>query len=180
MIKILVTLITILLSSNCVMAQSVLGIKFGSSYDDVLGYLSQRFGKYNVHKNETGLTVYNCKLGDVSFHLGEFGFQYDNNNSYFNSATFQIHYELSESNAAKDTRDYIFSLLKEKYEDEYIEEYTNDEGYKCYKFGVNPFDEDMALGLITLERAKGKDGKSRLYVLLEYLPIYYLPKSSDF
>lgn len=78
----------------------------------------------------------------------------------------------------KSNRDYLYSIIKNKYT--YLEEYVNDQGFKCYKFGINPLDDSRVLGLITLERAESKGGDIRLYLTLHYLPIYYIDKSSDF
>lgn len=161
-------------------AQSVLGIKFGSSYDEVKEQLENRFGYYSTHPSGGNIVMSNISMGGVEFNLAEFGFQYKGNYSWFNSATFQKYFAVSETKDAKEVRDYLYSLIREKYEDEYLETFTNEEGFKCYKFGLNPYDDSKVLGIISLTKSKGKDGKQRLYLLLEYLPIWYLSKSSDF
>lgn len=161
-------------------AQSVLGIPFGSDYTTTKELLAQRFGKYSVHEDNGTLMLYDFRMGDFSFSIGRFIFQYNGSKSYLNSAEFQTHYDASSTSAAKQSRDYLFSLIKPKYEDDYIEEYINDDGFKCYRFGINPMDDNRALGVVALERGKGRDGKERLYLHLIYFPIEYISASSDF
>ena len=162
------------------LAQSVLGIKFGSSYDDVKEMLERRFGLYSVREKNGNLSMYDCQIGDVKFQFAEFYFQYAGNRSYFNSASFSIPFELSMSKKAQSHRDYLYSFLKSKYENDNLEEYVNEDGYKCYKFGINPIDSSKVLGLITLMKGESKDGKMRLFLDLDYLPIYFVDKAADF
>lgn len=178
--KRLFVLVTVVFSLIACQAQSVLGIKFGSSYSDVKEQLENRFGLYKTYDDGGSLCMYNIYMGDIEFNSAKFYFQYSGNKSWFNAAEFQKHYPASEVSAAKNTRDYLFTLIKDKYEDEYLEEFTNEQGFKCYKFGSNPYDESNVLGIIQLKRGKGKDGISRLYLFLNYLPISYVSKSSDF
>lgn len=160
--------------------QSVLGIPFGSDYLTVKYSLEDRFGKYKVYESSGDLNVYDIQIGGFQFKIGEFSFQRSGSLSYFNFAMFQTHYATSDVEMAENERDWLYSLLKDKYADDYLEEYENDQGFKCYKFGTNPKDESKALGYITLDRSKGKDGKTRLYLVLRYGPIYYIDKGSDF
>lgn len=160
--------------------QSVMGIPFGSSYEETRATLEKRFGKYSVHEDNGDLRIIDFSMGDFKFNFGTFMFQFAGDKTYLNAASFSTLYDKSSADIAKNNRDYLYSLLKDKYADEYLEEFTNEQGFKCYKFGLNPKDPDKVLGLITLERGKGKEGKERLYLNLDYLPIHYLDKSSDF
>lgn len=159
-------------------AQSVMGIKFGSSIETVKQQLEQRLGKYSVSKNNGTLSINDFTMGDFHFDFGDFYFQYYGDNSYFNEVFFQCYSNKNDVEKMKSNRDYLYSIIKNKYT--YLEEYVNDQGFKCYKFGINPLDESRVLGLITLERAESKGGDIRLYLTLHYLPIYYIDKSSDF
>lgn len=161
-------------------AQSVLGIPFKSSYEKTLSTLQKRFGKFKVIEDKGTLQIYEFLMGDFKFQTGDFKFQYNGDSSYLNAATFSNWYDLNQLDTAKKDRDFLYSLLKDKYEDEYLEEFTNDQGFKSYKFGLNPVDSSKVLGIITLEKSKGNDGKERYYIFLEYLPIHFLDKASDF
>lgn len=161
-------------------AQSVMGIELGSSYETTKSLLERRFGKSYVFEEQGGLVIYNCKMGDIEFNIGKFFFQYDGDKSYFNEANFTMYSSKDDVQNMKGTRDYLYSLLKDKYKDEYLEEFINDQGFKCYRFGSNPKDKDHVLGGIYLTRDKGEDGIERLYLYLVYLPIYFIDKASDF
>lgn len=173
-------LLSLLLFPSILSAQSVLGIKFGSSYETVKAQLEKRFGRYKVSEDEGCLNMYGLRIGEIYFTFGTFNFQYDGDKSYFNSANFSLPADKNEVEDMKYMRDYLYSQLKEKYKDEYLEEFTNEEGFKCYKFGINPLDSSKVLGIISLQRMKSNDGETRLYLNLDYLPIYYIDKSADF
>lgn len=180
MMRYLVLLFMLALTLISSSAQSVLGIPFGSSYDETKSALQNRFGKYAVHEEGGLLKLMDFEMGGFLFNFGDFEFQYGNNKTYLNAADFQRYYPVSEKDQAIKERDYLYSLLMEKYEDEYLEEFKNEQGFKCYKFGLNPFDSTKVLGVITLERGLSREGKEKLYLHLTYFPIYYLDKSSDF
>ncbi len=159
-------------------SQSVLGIKFGSSYNVVKTALEERYGRYSVHETNGTLKVYDITMGDFHFDSGTFEFQRNEGGSYFYFVEFDARYSLSNKSVAISNRDYLFSIISDKYD--YVESYVNDDGFKCYKFGINPLDEDRALGLITLIKGMGRDGISRYYLDLMYGPIYYVDRSADF
>ena len=130
----------LLISALTANAQSVLGINFGSSYETVKEKLQQRFGRYSIHEDNGDLWMSKLKMGGIEFDYADFYFQYSPNSStsWFNAARFQKFYSLNDVDTAKRDRDIIFSFIKEKYVNDYIEEYTNDQGFMCYKFGTNP------------------------------------------
>ena len=169
-----------LLFSSFSYGQSVMGIDFGSSFETTKELLEKRFGKYQVQEKEGSLYIYNFKMGDFTFKTGDFHFQYSGDKSYLSEASFQYYSDKNDVEYMKGQRDYLYSLLKDKYADEYLEEFTNKQGFKCYKFGLNPVDQEKVLGMITLSRMKGNDGVERLYLFLDYLPIYFIDKASDF
>ena len=154
---------------------SVMGIEFGSTYDDVKALLQERLGSTNIFEKSGKLWFTDVYLGDFKFNSGELGFQFKGHRSWFNQAWFIRWWKGNETQQAKQSRDYLYSLIKDKYEDDYLDEYINEFGFKCYKFGVNPIDDTRVLGTISLTRIKGG-----LYLVLEYLPIYYLDKGADF
>jgi hypothetical protein len=178
--KKILSLFAFIITSTNVYCQSVLGIPFGSSYDVVKNSLENRFGKYEIHESGGDINVYDIHIGDYKFDYGTFSFQRASGLSFFNYAFFQDYYDLNSVETAKRNLDYLFSLLREKYEDDYLGEYKNDQGFKCYKFGTDPTDKSKVLGNITLSRSKGKDGITRLYIILTYGPMHYIDKSADF
>ena len=159
-------------------SQSVLGIKFGSSYDVVKAALEERFGRYSVYETNGTLKVYNINVGEFPFDSGTFEFQIDDGRTYFYFAEFDERYPLSNKSVAISNRDYMFSIISDKYD--YVESYVNKDGFKCYKFGDNPLDKNKVLGMIILTKGVGNDGISRYYLYLQYGPIYYVDRTTDF
>ncbi len=161
-------------------SQQVLGIKFGTSYEEVKSMLEDRYGRYNVLEDKGNLWVSEALVGDFHFDYLEFEFQRRGNSSYFYYSRFSMLFAVDEQESACETRDLLWNDIKRKYESIYTEEYANDNGFKCYKFGIDPLDESKVLGVLSLNKGVGGDGKKRLYLYLTYGPIYYIDKTSDF
>lgn len=178
-LSILIILILCPLFSLQAFSQSVMGINFGSSEDEVYQALEARFNSYEIDKSNGKIELLlGFNIGDVKFHYGSFEFQRQGKESYFNYAHFEKHYTLNNVKNAIIERDYIRDVIYSKYKE--IRGYKNSQGYHCYHFGTDPKDENRYLGEITLSKLKGNDGKVRLYLCLDYGPIYYLDRSSDF
>lgn len=160
--------------------QSVLGIPFGTSYEDAWDVLKQRFGLSSVRKYQGNIEITDFQMGGLEFDYGELCFQYQGDRTYLNAAHFQAIFRAGDVAGAKEQRDHLYSLMAPKYKDDYLMEFVNEEGFKCYVFGLNPKDPDMALGGFGLFRDKGRDGVKRLYLKLDYFPIEFVPLSSDF
>lgn len=178
-LSILIILILCPLFSLQAFSQSVMGINFGSSEDEVYQALETRFSSLEIYKNAGKIDLL-CKfdIGDVEFHSGSFEFQRQGKESYFNYAHFEKHYTINNVQSAIIERDHIVDLIISKYMD--VRRFKNPQGYYCYLFGTNPKDKNEPLGVIILEKAKGNDGKTRIYLSINYGPIYYLDRSSDF
>lgn len=162
-------------------AQSVLGIKFGSSYQEVYDALKERVKSYEISETDGNIELHSIEMGEVKFNYARFSFQRSGKSSFFNAAHFEKHYPLDDVEDAKFERDHLWSLIKEKYADDWADDnLINRQGFRFYAFGRNPQDKNEILGFIFLIRSKGKDGKERLYLSLDYGPIYYLDKASDF
>lgn len=158
---------------------SVLGINFGNSYDSVKSSLENRYGMFSVMEDKGTLRVFDISVGDYTFNMGEFDFQYSGSNSYFYYAEFQKNFSVNASQQAKDFRENLRFTLSRKYSVGYI--WTNDQGYKCYNFaepGTDP-KENPACTLI-VQKSKSKGGATYIYVTLYYGPHYYLNEASDF
>lgn len=160
-------------------SQSVLQIDFGSSYEYVKSKLEERVGEFSVIENNGKLYTGDISVGDFPFHLSIFEFQKSGKSTWFNYADFQRLYPLSDSKTAIQDREYLCSLLKEKYHNK-IESFKNKDGYICYRFGTDPQDSSCCLGFIILEKGRGNDRKQRLYLHLTYGPIQYIDTSSEF
>ena len=158
---------------------TILGIEFGSDKNTVKSALIERFGYNNVMDNNGIIEVENPTLGGFKFKYASFEFQYDKDKTYLSKANFQTFYTLGQESVANKEREFLLSLMKPKYEDT-IEDYTNEDGFKCYRFGTNPRDFSKSLGLIRSQKGMGNDGVKRLYLHLSYGPINYIDPSSDF
>lgn len=177
--NVLLFLVLLITQVTTCSAQSVLGIKFGSSYDYVKSRLEERFGITSVLAKEGGLHVFGLSMGDISFSKGEFNFQRDDKNSYFNSAEFWKIYKSDEQKAAEADVDALYSLLKQKYGDK-CGALNTGTFLRCYWFGENPQKSGEWLGSVVLTKGDANDGVPRLYLWLKYGPIYYIDKASDF
>lgn len=62
---------------------TVLGINFGNSYSSVKTSLENRYGTLNVMEDKGTLRVFDISVGDYTFNMGEFDFQYSGSDSYF-------------------------------------------------------------------------------------------------
>ena len=64
------TLLLIFLAiSNFVYSQSILGVRFGSSYEDTKKTLEDRFGRY-IEEDKGNLTIYDFDMGTFHFNSG--------------------------------------------------------------------------------------------------------------
>ena len=154
--------------------QSVLGIPFGSSYEETKQLLLNRNVGDNMWEQDGTIIVTNGYIGGIPFNLGYFYFQFDHDKSYLYSACFSD-IELT-ANQAKAKREIFADIIKEKYYDS-IKEYVDETGFKLYDFGINPLDKNRSLGKIFIHYNK----KSNKYdTVLYYGPIYYAEKNADF
>lgn len=158
-------------------AQSILGIPFGSSYQTTKECLENRFGGYKVVEDGGKIEVMEPVIGGHEFKTATFYFQRQGSATWLNEVLIQTWFDITETQSAKYMRDKIAEVLSEKYD---VKDYINDQGFKVYVFGVNPKNTDDALGSLYIIKSKGNDGKTRLYLVLYYGPIYYINRSSDF
>lgn len=162
-------------------AQSVLNIPFGMSYNYVKNTLVNRLGESKVLEHKENILISDFYMGDIKFDYGKFEFQRDAKESYFSRAYFEIRLSLNEIDAAARIRDHLFEqYIKDKYADDYINSYINKQNFKCYTFGIDPKDNNKALAVLAISKSKGKDGIMRLYLTLDYGPIFYLNNANDF
>lgn len=170
--KILLAFLLLFVSMSSI-GQSVLGIPFGSSFDYVKQALIKRSIGDNMWEQDGKIITTNGYIGDISFGLGIFYFQFKGNKSYLSAAAFS-HVELTATEAKK-KRDEFAKAIRDKYFDTFTE-YIDEKGFKGYEFGKNPLNEEEPLGKIFIFHNKDNTHDAVLY----YGPIHYIEPNSDF
>lgn len=163
--------------SVSVKAQSIAGIDIWSSKQKVEQILENR--GYTVYDEGAYLEVYDFVIGGNEFDFARFNFQFVGVNSYFTDATFSSRYSLQNLERAENKRDYLASLLKKKYGDDYYEEFYS-EGIKCYKIGINRKNKDQVKIIIGLAKGVSKGGDEGYYLDLVYSPEYFVDQLNEF
>jgi hypothetical protein len=167
--KKLVFLFSFLFFASILYAQNgVYGIRFGVTKEEAKAVLENRVGEYKVFDYGSRISVYDQAFAGIEFNILDFNFSWVSGDAFFNSATFQKWFSSSDVDNAKACRDFLFERIKKKYE--YYEEEKNNNGFMCYKFGLNPNDSTRVIGMIDLSRDKGKDEVERLYLVVRYFP----------
>lgn len=118
--------------------KEVCGVPFGSSYERAKKILKNKYGEPDYIDTDENKIVYNYKsYGGIHFTYMAFIFQRDNYNSYMSQCVMGI--DCKTIQEAKNNRDYILSIVKEKYR---TWKYGIDEdGFKYYKGGNSPSGE---------------------------------------
>lgn len=163
--------IIIALLPMVLMAQAVMGIPFGSSYNQVKQEVKKKFG-YNCIIDETPkeLIINRPFLGNHQFRFGYLHFQYKDGVSYFSEAYFTKEFD-SKSDAENFVYNIVQTLLK-KYTEQIKTKIVGT--HEFIYFGKNPF-EDTYLGFISYHKPD-----NNYQVVLSYGPINYVDESEDF
>lgn len=148
---------------------TILGIEFGSSYEDVWSMLFHRFNSRAMEQTNRSIWVNRVELGNFEFDYGDFRFQTKGYMSYLSEVELVSRFG-DDKEGALEFEQELGNMLRVKYKD--FDIYYNKDGKKRYKFGVNPKDDKEPLGVL------GVDDENNVFLI--YGPIYYLPKSSDF
>lgn len=150
---------------------AVCGIKMGTEKSVAKKMLQERFGYASVSDDAGDIFVFNGSAGGIKHKFMTFQFVWIDGSARFNGAIFSTPFELSEQKEAIKNREYLKSLYEQKY---ILREYKNDDGFKCYCFGESILDGlgIVNLGVIEIHKAKGNDGKSRLYLDVAYFGSY--------
>lgn len=170
-------LLIFLVISNFVYSQSILGVRFGSSYEDTKKILEGRFGT-GIIEDKGNLAIYDFDMGAFHFNSGVLCFQWKEKESIFFRAEFQKWSGTRNVESMKAEREYLKRLIASKYE---IFEFKNRQGFICYEFLGEETDGITIHGEISLERTRGKDNIERLYLFLIYYPIAeFIEENADF
>ena len=165
--KILVLLCFVSFSGLFANAQSVMGIERLTPKEDVFQQLKTRYGILRVHDEGDHIFITDPTMGSFQFKLGFMYMDMIDGVSKFNGASFQTYFNPTENAKAKEERDYLLRLIRQKYEDELYVEFENGDGFKCCEFGNDPR-TNRPIGNVKLIRDQGKDGVDRLYLILTY------------
>ncbi|SFG56589.1 hypothetical protein [Prevotella sp. KH2C16] len=171
--KYLLALALLLISLSSI-GQSVLGIPFGCSYEDVKQSLIKRNVGDNTWEQDGRIIVTNGYIGNIPFGLGVFYFQFKENKSYLSAAAFSD-VELTAVEAKK-KREEFAKAIRDKYFDSFTE-YIDEKGFKRYEFGENPLNKEAPLGKIFIFHNKNE---KKYDAVLYYGPIHYIEPNSDF
>lgn len=158
-------------------SQSILGIDVGESYSSAYKMLRDRFG-YKVSEDGGNIELSKFEMGDFYFDYGQLFFQWSDNAAKFYKATFQKWLPVTEVESMKQQREALKDKLESKYS---VEEFINDQGFKCYELLGEETNGVTMHGSIELIRGKGRDNIKRLYLKLYYFPkAEFIKENSDF
>lgn len=166
------SVLIIILSLISILAKAdipiVCGVQFGSSYSQAKSILDNKFngGKDSYQLDENIITYNDITFAGEKFDYVDFVFTSDGNRSYLEEIHFYTCYILSDSKYAKAQRDRLFNVFKEKYEYRWTD--TDENGYKGYILGYNPFIKSKGLILIETNKGKNKIGGMRLWTSVHY------------
>lgn len=147
---------------------SVLGIEFGSTYNHTWQLLTEWYDPENIEKMGRDILVKDVRLDEIVFDNAAFMFQFKEKKSYLHKIVFFMNCG-NNNNEALEFEERLVQMFKEQYKD--FSSYHNKDGEIRYKFGINPKDEKEPFGILA------RQGNC---IYLQYGPIYYIPKSSDF
>lgn len=182
--KILLSLMLLLLCSAKVLAQgvdypTVAGVTFGSSYRTCKQILDKKFnnGTDSYQSTPNTITYYQIRFANEYFNYCVFEFQTSGGNSYLSCVKFYQQYELSQVKYAKDSRDNLYKIYKNKYDFRWT--WIDDDGFKYYVLGYNP--NKPADGFIVISTSKGKTngGDTKLWTTITYGPVDFVEPEDE-
>lgn len=128
--------IVLLLCSMCAMGQGdfkVAGCYKWQTYASCKRILDERFngGRDSYQSNANKIIYYDVRFGGVDYDVAEFGFS----QGHLKIAEFYSNFLSGEVKGAKSYREYVVYKVADagRYG---IDEYINDDGFKCYKFPI--------------------------------------------
>ena len=171
----------VIFCNSIVYSQStrVCGVVFGMSYEKAEEILKKSHGEKSVLSDKDELVYYDFRMGNHTFNDATFYFQYSEyGGSYFSEAVFSRHFDLDRKERAYNFMENVAYTLSLKYKN-IISKY-DDDGYKYYLCGSNPFNENEYLIELNIDKSKSKGGDYFYYVTLYYGPVNFVDPTSDF
>ncbi len=153
----------------------VLGIPFGISIEEVEKVLDNRFSTLGKFKGSDVVEYRNGRVGPVFFSTLQFYFKPTFNGNIFYKSWFSENYK-NDVNRLKKDRESIREQIANKYS--YILPYTNDIGFKCYKFGFSKANIVGEVSVSVMKKDQGLFPYDVYYLELIYEPHDY--KAIDF
>lgn len=168
-----------LLVQNMVLCYSqqveVVGVPFGISIEEVERILDNRFSTIGKYKGSDVVEYRNGRVGNFFFSTLQFYFKPTYNGNIFYKSWFCENYK-NDTNKLKKDRDSIKEQVASKYS--YILPYTNDIGFKCYKFGVSKTNLVGEISVSVMKKEQGLFPYDIYYLELSYEPQEF--KAMDF
>jgi hypothetical protein len=157
---------------------TVSGVRFGMSYEECKAILDKKYnnGNDSYQLTPNSLTYYKVTFGGHYFRYIEFTFQ-KSNKSYLSRINAYYDVDFGEQ---KDLQEYQLRILEEyKQKYTYRWETTNDDGFKNYVLGENPFNKKDGFISISIYEAKNNDGEKRLWLNIDYGPVNFINPNDE-
>lgn len=152
----------------------VAGVEFGWSYNQCKEVLDKRFNGGNSSNQYTPNELYYSDIyfANEYFSYVRFRFQTDKNNTLLQEVSFFASFDLDNAKHAKDKRDRLFEFYNKKYKLRW--ENTDDDGWKFYVLGEDPFHPENGLIVIGVSRMDTNAGIPKLWTTISYGPIDFV------
>lgn len=166
------SLLLIAFSSTALLAQppAVLGVPFGSSFEDTEQILDKRFTKKS-NLGKTKLFYEDIEMGGFLFDIATFYFNEGTKGSYLTFVNINRSF-LENKEKAIEMRNGLLKYLKQKYPSIISKKI---DGFICYTFGHDPANH---IGSLTIHKIENSYGKIVYHLDLNYNPIEF--QASDF
>lgn len=125
----------------------ICGVKFGTSYETANEMLENKYGRpeYDYTHSKQTITFKHKSYAGINFDTIHFLFQSDGYRTYMNGCVFILDANTAEE--AKEKRELLYKRLSEKY---YMEDRTDENGFKYYIGGISPVDVNDAAFVINI------------------------------
>lgn len=143
---------------------TIMGIPFGSSFEEVRDNLDQRFKRESNNSRDISTLLYhNVRIGEFIFEALQLWFHIGSTGSTLHSA--DLHMTFEDKNEAIKMRERLKKLYSQKYS--CIIPMKNGDHFIAYKFGYN---NEALIGIITISRTELPSG-------IKYsLDVMYIPE----
>lgn len=146
----------------------VCGVQFGSTYEQAKVILDKKYngGNKSYQSDKNKITYYDIRFAGEVFDYVDFEFSSNGVRTFLENIYFYSRFNLSDAKYAKAKRDRLLEEFKNKYE--YRWDITDDDGYKHYVLGHDPFNYADGLIIIKTSKSKTKGGEMKLWTIVSY------------